>query len=241
LQLLDQRTAQVAQLKAQIAADKAAITSAQVQLGYTTIRSPITGRAGFRLIDRGNIVHANDQSGIVTITQLQPISVVFTVPEPNLPAIQEALQGGPLHVLAHTPDGKKELGEGTVSFIDNQVDTGSGAIRLKASFENENNALWPGLSVATRLLIHTLPSTVVVPDTAVQRGPSGLYAYVVGADGRAELRHLRVGVIDGGSAQVDEGLRPGEQIVTAGHYRVQPGVALQIEQAAETPRPNRVE
>jgi multidrug efflux system membrane fusion protein len=241
LQLLDQRTAQVAQLKAQIAADRAAITSAQVQLGYTTIRSPITGRVGFRLIDRGNIVHANDQAGIVTITQLQPISVIFTAPEQNLPAIQEALKAGPLRIFALTPDGKKELGEGTVSIIDNQVDMASGTVRLKASFENADNALWPGLSVATRLLINTLPSAVVVPDTAVQRGPNGLYAYVVGADGRAQLRQLKVGLIDGNTAQVQQGLRPGEEIVTAGHYRVQPGSPLQIERAAETPNVSKME
>src|SRR5207249_1089426 len=138
-QLLDQRTAIVAQLAAQVQADQAAIDSAKVQLAYTTIKSPLTGRAGFRLVDRGNIVHASDQTGILTITQLQPISVVFTAPEQTLPAINEALKSGPLQVAAYSSDGRTELGEGRLSLVDNQVDPASGTIRLKASFENPDN------------------------------------------------------------------------------------------------------
>ena len=134
-QLLDQRTANVASLAAQVQADQASIESAKVQLAYTTIRSPLTGRAGFRLVDPGNIVHASDQNGILTITQLQPISVIFTAPEQQLPAINEALNSGPLQVTAYSSDGKKQLGEGTLKLLDNQVDTASGTIRLKASFD----------------------------------------------------------------------------------------------------------
>src|SRR5262245_16408127 len=195
-QLLDQRTANVASLTAQVQADKAAIDSAQVQLAYTTIRSPLTGRAGFRLVDPGNIVHANDQNGMLTITQLQPISVIFTAPEDQLPAINEELKSGPLKVSAFSSDGKRLLGEGALKLLDNQVDPASGTIRMKASFDNRNNALWPGLSVTTRLLLKTLKDVVVVPDGAVQRGPNGLYVYVVSAQSRAQLRDVKVSRIE---------------------------------------------
>jgi len=204
-----------------------------VQLNYTTIRSPLTGRVGFRLIDRGNIVHANDQNGMLTITQLQPISVVFTAPEQQLPEISSALRQGRLQVTALTSDGRKVLGVGSLFLIDNQVDPASGTIRLKASFSNDDNALWPGLSVATRLLVKTLPDATVVSDQAVQRGPNGLFAYVVAADGTAQMRQLKVGRIEGGEALVENGLTVGEQVVTAGQYRLQPGAPLQILKAAE--------
>jgi multidrug efflux system membrane fusion protein len=227
-QLLDQRTAQVASLTAQVQADQAAIASAKVQLDYTTIKSPLSGRAGFRLVDPGNIVHANDQNGILTITQLQPISVVFTAPEQQLPAITGALKSGPLQVTAFSSDGQTRLADGTLKLIDNQVDVASGTIRLKASFENKDGALWPGLSVSTRLLVRVIKNVVVVPDSAVQRGPNGLYAYVVTADGKAQLRDLKVGQIEDGQALVQQGLAAGDRIVTSGHYRVQPGAPVEI-------------
>ena len=227
-QLLDQRTANVASLTAQVQADKAAIDSAKVQLDYTTIRSPLTGRAGFRLVDPGNIVHANDQNGMLTITQLQPISVIFTAPEDQLPAINDELKSGPLKLSAFSSDGKRLLGEGTLKLLDNQVDPASGTIRMKASFDNRDNALWPGLSVTTRLLLKTLKDVVVVPDAAVQRGPNGLYVYVVTAQSRALLRDVKVSRIEDGLALVDSGLAAGERIVTAGHYRVQPGGPVQV-------------
>jgi multidrug efflux system membrane fusion protein len=227
-QLLDQRTASVASLTAQVQADKAAIDSARVQLNYTTIRSPLTGRAGFRLVDPGNIVHANDQNGMLTITQLQPISVIFTAPEDRLPVINEELKSGPLKVSALSSDGKRRLGEGTLKLLDNQVDPASGTIRMKGSFDNRDNALWPGLSVTTRLLVKTLNDVVVVPDAAVQRGPSGLYVYVVTDQSRAQLRQVKVGRIEGGLALVERGLAAGERIVTSGHYRVQPGGPVQV-------------
>src|SRR5215831_3538498 len=240
-QLLDQRTANVASLTAQLQADRAAIDSAKVQLAYTTIRSPLTGRAGFRLVDPGNIVHANDQTGMLTITQLQPISVIFTAPEDQLPAINEGLKSGPLKVTAYSSDGKKALGAGELKLIDNQVDPASGTIRMKASFANADNALWPGLSVTTRLLVKTLQDVVVVPDAAVQHGPKGLYAYVVTPDDRAELRLLKVDRVGDGDALVTQGLAAGERIVVSGHYRVQPNGPLQVLQAAETTRATRLD
>src|SRR5262245_50509083 len=227
-QLLDQRTAQVAQLTALVQADGATIDSARVQLNYTTIRSPLTGRIGFRLIDPGNIVRVNDQTGMLTITQMQPISVVFTLPQQNLFDVRDALQTGPLTVTALNSAGKSELGQGTLSLIDNQVDSGSGTIRLKASFPNQDHALWPGLSVTVRLLLATFPDSVVVPDIAVQRGPNGLDADVVGPDNRAELRHLRIARVADGNALGEQGLTPGEQLVVSGHYRVQPSAPLRV-------------
>ena len=233
LQLLDQRTANVASLTAQVQADRAAIDSAKVQLAYTTIRSPLTGRAGFRLVDPGNIVHANDQTGMLTITQLQPISVIFTAPEDQLAAINEELRSGPLKVSAYSSDGKKLLGEGELRLIDNQVDPASGTIRMKASFANADNALWPGLSVTTRLLMKTLHDAVVVPDAAVQHGPNGLYAYIVTPQSKAELRSIKVGPTEGGLALIESGLSPGERIITSGHYRVQPDGPVQVLDDAE--------
>lgn len=227
-QLLDQRTAAVAQLAAQIQADQAAIESSKVQLAYTTIRAPLTGRAGFRLVDAGNIVHANDQTGVLTITQLTPISVIFTAPEGQLPTISAALKSGPLEVTALTSDGKRTLAQGKLALIDNQVDTASGTIRLKASFDNDDNALWPGLSVSTRLLVTTMKDTVAVPDGAVQRGPSGMYVFVVTRDGKAELRKTEVGRMEDGWAVIERGLNPGEQIITSGQYRVQPGAPVEV-------------
>jgi multidrug efflux system membrane fusion protein len=245
-QLLDQRTANVANLTALVQADQAAIESAKVQLAYTTIKSPLTGRAGFRLVDPGNIVHATDQTGMLTITQLQPISVIFTAPEQQLPAINDALKSGALKVTAYSSDGKRALGEGTLKLIDNQVDPASGTIRLKASFDNADNALWPGLSVTTRLLITTIKDAVVVSDTAVQRGPNGLFAYVITPASTAELRDLKVGRIDDGKALIEQGLSPGERIVTSGHYRVQPGGPVQVlddeqRRTAVTPAPDKVD
>jgi multidrug efflux system membrane fusion protein len=239
-QLLDQRTATVSSLTALVQADRAAIESAQVQLAYTTIRSPLTGRAGFRQVDQGNIVHAGDQNGILTITQVQPIAVVFTAPEQQLPDINNALKSGPLKVTAFSSDGQKRLGEGSLKLVDNQVDTASGTIKLKASFPNQDNALWPGLSVTTRLLLSTVKNVVVVPDAAVQRGPNGLFAYVVTDDGKAEMRDLQVARIDDGQALVEGGLAAGERIVTAGHYRVQPGGAVEVVEASdETDKPGK--
>jgi membrane fusion protein, multidrug efflux system len=227
-QLLDQRVATVGSQSALVQADQAAIESAKVQLAYTTIRSPLTGRAGFRLVDPGNIVHANDQTGVLTVTQLQPISVVFTAPEQQLPAISDALKQGPLATTAFSSDGQKRLADGTLKLIDNQVDTASGTIKLKATFDNADNALWPGLSVSTRLLVKTLDNVVVLPDTAVQRGPNGLYAYVVTRDNKAEMRDLKVGPIADGLALIEAGIEPGERVITSGHYRVQPGGPVEV-------------
>ena len=227
-QQIDTQAALVKQQEAQVKADQGAIDNAQVQLGYTTITAPIAGRMGFRLVDRGNIVHANDQTGVAVITQIQPIAVVFTAPEEELPRINTALKGGPLPVTALTSDGKTELDKGTLALVDNQVDTATGSIRLKARFDNSDNKLWPGLTVATRLQVETLHDVVVVPDIAVQRGPEGRFAYVVDEANRAEMRKLDIGKIEDGSAVINRGIEPGERVVTSGYYRLQPGIPVEI-------------
>src|SRR6266852_5504663 len=175
-QQTDTQRSTVAQLTAQIAADDAAISNAQTQLDYTQIKAPISGVAGLRQVDIGNIVNASTQTGVVTIAQIEPIAVIFTAPEDQLPYINEAQAVAPLKVIAITTDGKKPLADGLLAVDNNQVDTTSGTIRLKAVFDNKNHALWPGQSVSTRLLVKTLKDATVVPDDAIHHGTDGLYA-----------------------------------------------------------------
>ena len=222
-QQTDTQRSTVAQLTAQIAADEAAISNAQTQLDYTQVKSPITGVAGLRQVDIGNIVNASTQTGIVTIAQVEPITVIFTAPEEQLPYISEGQKSGALKVIAITTDGKKPLAEGKLAVINNQVDTTSGTIRLKAVFENKDHALWPGQSVSTRLLARTLKDATVVPDDAVQHGTNGLYAYTVNQDNKAEMRKIKVSYSIDGRSVVDEGLKPGQRVITGGQFKVQPG------------------
>lgn len=223
LQQLDNQKALVDQLQAQIKGDQAGIDNAQTQLSYTTIRSPLTGRAGFRFIDPGNIVHPSDATGIVTIVKLQPISVVFTAPEEDVADINKALAAGTVQVIALSSDATKTLSEGHLALVNNEVDQASGTIGMKATFANKDNALWPGLSVATRLLVDTLKDAIVVPNDAVQRGPNGLYAFVVGADNYVELRDIKVSRQGQEQTVVTQGLSPGQRVVIAGQYRLQQG------------------
>ena len=222
-QQTDTQRSTVAQLTAQIAADDAAIANAQTQVDYTQVKSPISGVVGLRQVDIGNIVNASNMSGIVTVTQIEPITVIFTAPEEQLPYISEAQKVAPLKTIAITTDGKKPLAEGKLSVINNQVDTTSGTIRLKAVFDNKDHALWPGQSVSTRLLVKTLKDATVVPDDAIQHGTNGLYAYAVTADNKAEQRKVKVSQSIDGRSVVDEGLKPGERVITGGQFKVQPG------------------
>jgi multidrug efflux system membrane fusion protein len=219
----DTQRSMVQQLNAQIAADEAAIANAQTQLDYTSIRAPIAGVTGFRLVDRGNIVNASTQTGIVTIAQIEPIAVIFTAPEDQLPQIKDAIATGSPKTIAYSPDGKRKLSEGTLTLINNQVDIASGTIRLKAIFENKDHILWPGQSVSTRLLVSTARDAVVAPDDAVKHGADGLYAYVVKEDNKAEFRKIKIGKSINGETIIEKGLAPGERVIVAGQYRVQPG------------------
>jgi multidrug efflux system membrane fusion protein len=222
-QQLDTQRSTVAQLTAQIAADDAAISNAQTQFDYTQIKSPISGVVGLRQVDIGNIVNASSQTGIVTVTQVEPIAVIFTAPEDQLPDINQAQAMSPLKTIAITTDGKRPLAEGKLAVINNQVDTTSGTIRLKAVFENKDHALWPGQSVSTRLLVKTLKDATVVPEDAIQHGTNGLYAYAVNKDNKAELRNVKVGRSIDGRTVIEDGLSPGERVITGGQFKVRPG------------------
>jgi membrane fusion protein, multidrug efflux system len=239
-QQTDTQRSTVAQLTAQIAADDAAISNAQTQVDYTTVKAPISGVAGLRQVDVGNIVNASTQTGIVTIAQIEPIAVIFTAPEDQLPYINEAQSVQPLKVIAITTDGKKPLAEGTLAVINNQVDTTSGTIRLKGVFDNKNHALWPGQSVSTRLLVKTLKDATVVPDDAIQHSTDGLYAYIVNQDNKADLRKVKVSQSIDGRSVVDDGLSPGQQVITSGQVRIRPGTLVTTAVASSDPAQSKV-
>ena len=231
-QQVDTQRATVTQLEAQIRGDQAAIDSAQTQLDYTTIKSPLTGRTGIRLVDQGNIVHATDATGLVVVTQLQPISVVFTLPESDLASVQSALTSGPVRIFAMDRDSDRQLADGTLAVLDNQINQTTGTIRIKGTFPNKDGALWPGEFLNIRLLARTAPNVVTVPPGALQRGPNGYYAYVVKPDSTVETRSLKVGQVSDGVAIVDNGVATGEQVVTAGQYRLQPGARVEVNSPA---------
>ena len=236
-QQVDTQQASVDQLQAEIKGDQAAIDNAQTQVSYTTIKSPLSGRTGFRLVDPGNIVHASGTAGIVTIVKLQPISVVFTAPEEDVPAINNALAAGTVPVDALSSDGLTLLSHGHLALVNNAVDQASGDIRMKATFANTDNILWPGLSVSTRLLLDTLKDVIVVPVDAVQRGPNGLYAWVVGKDDKVGMRDIKVAQEGEKMSVVTQGLSPGENVVTGGQYRLRQGALVQPT-AAPQPAPS---
>ena len=239
-QQIDTQQTTVNQNTAQLALDQAAIDNATTQLSYTIIRAPITGLTGFRQVDIGNIVNAAAQTGIVTITQIEPISVIFTAPEEQLQDINRALAAGPLPVIALSTDGRRKLSEGTLTVVNNQVDAATGTVRLKATFANQDHALWPGLSVATRMLVRTLSDAVVIPDDAVQHGPDGLYVYVVEA-GKALRQDIVLSQSADGRSVVSKGLSAGQQVIKEGQYRVQPGTMVATPEQAATNQPEKVD
>jgi multidrug efflux system membrane fusion protein len=235
-QQADTQRALVVQLEALVRADQGAIEAAKVQLDYTAISSPIDGITGIRLVDEGNIVHATDTNGIVVVTQLQPISVVFTLPEDDLQRVSQAMAQGPVAVAALSRDGKTEFDRGTLLLIDNQIDQTTGTIRLKATFPNPHGALWPGQFDNVRLLLQTQHNVLTVPSAAIQRGPNGFFTYVVKPDSTVDMRTVTVGQDTGVTAVIDDGLAPGDRVVTAGQYRVQPGARVLIGTASsDTP------
>jgi multidrug efflux system membrane fusion protein len=234
-QQFDTQGSTVNQLIAQIKGDQATIDNAQTQVDYTTIRSPLAGKTGFRLVDPGNIVHATDTTGIVTVVKLSPISVVFTAPEEDVPRINKALVAGSVPVTALSSDGLQTLSEGTLALVNNAVDPASGTIRMKATFENIDSALWPGLSVSTRLLVDTLKQATVVSDDAVQHGPSGLFVYLVGNDSKVAMQSITAGPRNDGQTVVLKGLSAGQNVVTEGQYRLQPGSLVQVAPTSSPP------
>jgi membrane fusion protein, multidrug efflux system len=223
-QTVDTQHALVDQLAAQLQVDQAAIDNARTQLDYTRITSPINGRTGIRLIDPGNIVHAADTTGIVVVTQVQPISVIFTLPEEDLSAVTAALSAGPVAVTTLSRDGGTELDQGKLLLIDNEIDQPTGTAKLKAIFSNEHNTLWPGQYVNARVLVRTNRSALTIPTTAVQLGPNGPFTYVVKSDSTVEVRLLTIGEESGGMTIVKNGLAANERVVTSNQYRLQAGV-----------------
>src|ERR1022692_896364 len=218
-QTVDTQRATVDQLTAQLQVDQALIDNARTQLDYTRITSPINGRTGIRLVDPGNIVHAADTTGIVVVTQVQPISVIFTLPEEELGAVAQALAAGPVKVATVSRDGGAQLDEGTLTLIDNQIDQATGTVKLKATFDNVHNTLWPGQYVNTRVLVRTDRDALTIPDAAVQLGPDGPFTYVVKNDSAVEVRPLHIGEASGGTTIVTRGLALDERVVTSNQYR----------------------
>ena len=231
-QQVDTQQSQVSQFTAAIAGDDAAIEMAKVNLSYCFITSPVQGRVGLRQVDPGNLVHANDAAGIVTITQIHPISALFTLPQDALPTISMAMEKGKLPVVAFAADDRTQLDVGTLLTPDNSIDAGTGTIKLKATFPNPHNTLWPGQFINARLQLGTEPGALTVPSVAVQHGPTGLYAYVVGADSAVSRQTLVVSRDDGTLAVVATGLTEGQQVVTAGQSRLQAGTKVAVNDAA---------
>jgi membrane fusion protein, multidrug efflux system len=232
-QTVDTQRSLVAQLQAQLKIDQAIIDNARTQLDYTTITAPITGRTGIRQVDPGNNVHATDTTGIVVVTQLQPISVLFTLPEDSLPGVSKALAAGSVSVVALLRDDKTQLDTGTLSLIDNEIDSSTGTMRLKATFPNASNTLWPGQFVNVRVLVQQQRGVIVLASAAVQRGPDGLFVYVVNPDMTVAARTITTtGEENDGTVVVTAGLQPGERVVTSNQYRLEPGTHVRVQGAA---------
>jgi multidrug efflux system membrane fusion protein len=226
-QQLDTQQMQVESTAAAVQADAANVENARVQLGYTTITAPLDGVTGIRLIDQGNIVHASDTTGLVVVTQVQPISVVFTLPQNVLSTVVAARARGPLSVTALDGNGTTELGQGTLELIDNQIDPTTGTVKLKANFPNPDRILWPGQFVNARLRLGVAENGLTVPTRVIQRGQKGFYAYVIKPDNTVEVRPVETGQEDRGQTLVTKGLNAGERVVVDGQLRLQPGALVQ--------------
>ena len=210
-----------------IKSDEAIIESARVNLGYTNLTSPIDGVTGIRQIDIGNIIYPTDVNGLVDVTQIEPISLIFTLPEAEFVPIQERMSQGPITVFVDSQDGK-QLDQGTLNLIDNQIIQTTGTIRLRAQFPNQKHLLWPGQLVNARLLLDTRHDGLTVPASVVQQGPQGAYAYVINPDSSVAIRPIKVAQISEGQALIDSGLQANEQVVVDGQYKLQPGAHVTI-------------
>src|ERR1043166_1536749 len=222
-QNVDTQQAKVDQFRAMIAADQAAIEAAQTQLNYATITAPIDGVVGFRQVDVGNIIHTTDTNPLTVLTQIKPSVVIFTLPQSNLGPVREAMLQGPVDVLAFDQNNTEQLARGRLLLIDNQIDQATSTIRLKAEFPNENERLWPGEFVHVHILVTTRKDAVVVPPVALQRGPDGLYVWVVKPDDTAEQRPVVAQTVDEYTAVVGKGLAAGERVVVDGASRLDAG------------------
>jgi multidrug efflux system membrane fusion protein len=235
-QSFDQQKGLVAQLTATIRGDDARIDTARLDLGFTAIRSPIDGRLGARLVDVGNLLHATDNTALVTVSQLQPIFVSFTLPQDTLDGIRQFQKQAPLKAVALSADGTKQLAEGKLTLIDNTIDQSTGTIHLKATFANTDEQLWPGEFVNVRLVLRMRNDVATVPSQTVQQGPNGDFAYVISKENTVERRAVVVAVMQDGMAVVSKGLTPGERVVVTGQYRLTEGTRVKLlpEKQAET-------
>jgi membrane fusion protein, multidrug efflux system len=222
----DTLKAQVAELEATVQADQAMIDTARLNLGFCTVTSPLTGRVGMRLVDSGAIVHANDPNGLITVTQMQPISVLFSLPQDDLAEVLAGQARGELPVAVDAREGGRHLADGRLVFIDSQVDPANGQVRLKANFANADRSLWPGTFVTARVKVRTDHAATVVPDRAVLRGEDGPYVYAVRADHTVAVREVKPGPSTGGFTEILSGVQPGENIVLDGQSRLAPGVKV---------------
>jgi multidrug efflux system membrane fusion protein len=236
-QSYDQQKATVDSLKAAIAGDQAAIDTAKLNLVYSDIRSPIEGRTGQRLVDLGNLVQTGQNTTLVSITQIKPIFVNFTVPQYANHNLRKSQAKSPLTVYAYSADDSYKLAEGTVTLVDNQIDTATGTLRLKASFENQDEKLWPGEFVSVRLLLSTRKDATTVPQRAVMQGANGYYGYVVKPDNTVERRTLEVEATQDGIAVIGKGLAVGEKIVADGQYRLVDGARVRVDRPAANGQP----
>jgi multidrug efflux system membrane fusion protein len=229
-QLVETQQAQVGELQAAIKSDQALIDAAKVQLSYTRLTSPIDGVVGIRQIDVGNIISPSNTNGLVVVTQLHPISLIFTLPETSLPQIQQQEQTTktPFTVFAYNQDNTIRLDQGQLGLVNNEILQTTGSIQLKANFDNKANKLWPGELVNARLLLDTRHNGMTVPAGVVQQGPKGPYAYVVNPDNTVAIRPIKVAQIADGQALIDSGLKANEQVVVDGQYKLQPGTHVTL-------------
>jgi membrane fusion protein, multidrug efflux system len=233
-QQVDTQNATVAQAQANIAGDQAAIDTARLNLEYCTITSPIDGVVGLRLIDLGNMIHASDATGIVTINQIHPIAVVLTLPQDDLPQIEAAMARGPVPVQAYSSDDRTLLAEGKLLTFDNAIDATTGTIKLKAEFANLDNHLWPGQFVNARVRVDMLRNVTTVPSVAVQRGPNGLFVYLVKPDMTVQMQPVQQQQDDGQTAALAKGVGPGDLVVVKGQSRLEDGTHVALEQKSSS-------
>ena len=227
-QLVETQKAQVAQLQAAVKADQALVDEANVQLGYTRLTSPIPGITGVRQIDVGNVIHPSDPNGLVVVTQIEPISLLFTLPQSDLPAIQQQMAKGTLEVVAYSQDNEIKLGDGKLLLVNNEIAGTTGTVELKAEFPNPGHKLWPGQLVNARLLLETRKGAITVAGSAVQQGQNGAYVYVVLPDQTVALRPVHVAQISDGQALIEQGLQSGDVVVIDGQYRLKEGSRVQL-------------
>ena len=225
-QLVDTQKAQLGQLQAMVKFDEGVVEQARTNLSYTRLTSPIDGVTGIRQIDEGNIIHPTDANGLVDVTQIQPISLIFSLPQTDFVEIQQQIAKGQLPVLAYSQDDRVKLDEGRLDLIDNQIVQTTGTIRLRASFPNTKRQLWPGELVNARLLLDTRHDGLTIPASAVQQGPKGSYVWVIGADEKVQVRLVTVAQISDGQALIDSGLKADEKVVVDGQYRLQAGASV---------------